>query len=103
MLQPPSLLAPWPIGPKHPCAKCGEFVAGIPIGGLCADCTQRVRRRAARIARWAAMGTTLPLAAYVAWTLPHDQTARLVGAAAVLIWYVLTSLIARRVAWEWLK
>jgi len=26
-----------------------------------------------------------------------------VGAAAVLIWYVLTSLIARRVAWEWMK
>jgi len=62
-----------------------------------------VRRRAARIARWVAMGTTLPLAVYVAWTLPHDRTARVVGAAAVLIWYVLTSLIARRVAWEWMK
>jgi ABC-type phosphate transport system permease subunit len=49
------------------------------------------------------MGTTLPLAVYVAWTLPHDRTARVVGAAAVLIWYVLTSLIARRVAWEWMK
>jgi hypothetical protein len=78
-------------------------VPGIPIGGLCADCTRRVRRRAARIARWVAMGTTLPLAVYVAWTLPHDRTARVVGAAAVLIWYVLTSLIARRVAWEWMK
>ena len=103
MLPPPSLLAPWPVGPKHPCAKCGEFVPGIPIGGLCADCTRRVRRRAARIARWVAMGTTLPLAVYVAWTMPHDRAARLVGAAAVLIWYVLTSLIARRVAWEWMK
>ncbi len=103
MLQPPSLLAPWPVGPKHPCAKCGEFVPGIPIGGLCAECTRRVRRRAARIARWTAMGTTLPLGVYVAWTLPHDRPARLVGAAAVLIWYVLTSLIARRVAWEWMK
>jgi hypothetical protein len=49
------------------------------------------------------MGTTLPLAGYVAWTLPHDKTARLVGAAAVLIWYALTTLIARRVAWEWIK
>ncbi len=49
------------------------------------------------------MGTTLPLGVYVAWTLPHDRPARLVGAAAVLIWYVLTSLIARRVAWEWMK
>jgi hypothetical protein len=103
VLQPPSLLAPWPVGPEHPCAKCGTFVAGIPIGGLCPDCTLRLRRRAARIARWVAMGTTLPLAGYVAWTLPHDKTARLVGAAAVLIWYALTTLIARRVAWEWIK
>jgi hypothetical protein len=49
------------------------------------------------------MGTTLPLAVYVAVTLPADRNARLVGATAVVIWYVLTSLIARRVAWEWLK
>jgi len=26
-----------------------------------------------------------------------------VGAASVLLWYVLTFLIAKRVAWEWLK
>jgi len=49
------------------------------------------------------MGTTLPLAAYVAWSLPHTQTARLVGAGSVLMWYVLTSLIAKRIASEWLK
>jgi hypothetical protein len=49
------------------------------------------------------MGTTLPLAVYVTWTLPHDKTARLVGAASVLIWYALTFLIAKRIAWEWLK
>jgi hypothetical protein len=50
-----------------------------------------------------AVGTTLPLAVYVTLTLPRDPAARLVGAVAVVIWYVLTSLIARRVAWEWLK
>jgi hypothetical protein len=49
------------------------------------------------------MGTTLPLAAYVAWSLPATQTARLVGAGSVLLWYVLTSLIAKRVALEWTK
>jgi hypothetical protein len=100
---PPISLAPWPIGPEHPCAGCGEFVRGIPIGGLCADCTRVRKRRAARIARWVAMGTTLPLAGYVAWTLPRDPSARLVGAVVVVIWYGLTSLIARRVAWEWIK
>jgi cytochrome bd-type quinol oxidase subunit 2 len=76
---------------------------GIPVGGLCASCGALVRRKAARIARWAAIGTTLPLAVYVHLALPPDATARLLGLVAVLIWYVLTSLIARRVALEWLK
>ncbi|HEY6091373.1 MAG TPA: hypothetical protein VIV83_05245 [Gemmatimonadales bacterium] len=49
------------------------------------------------------MGTTLPLAVYVAWTLPVDRTARLVGAASVLLWYALTFVIAKRVTLEWLK
>jgi hypothetical protein len=50
-----------------------------------------------------AIGTTLPLAGYVAWGFPVDRTARLVGAAGVLVWYVLTYLIAKRVAMEWVK
>ena len=50
-----------------------------------------------------AIGTTLPLALYIVWSLPPERTARTVGAAAVLVWYILTSLIARRVALEWLK
>ena len=101
----PSSPAPWSagLGPSHPCAKCGQFVAGIAIGGLCANCARLLQRRAARIARLVAIGTTLPLAGYVAWSLPVERTARLVGAGSVLLWYILTFLIARRVAWEWLK
>ncbi len=49
------------------------------------------------------MGTTVPLAVYVAVSLPVERTARLVGAASVLLWYVLTFLIAKRVTLEWLK
>ena len=96
---------PWSsgLGPSHPCAKCGEYVAGFAVGGLCASCTRLLQRRAARIARLVAIGTTLPLAVYVAWSLPVERTARLVGAGSVLLWYVLTFLIAKRVAWEWLK
>jgi len=51
----------------------------------------------------AAIGTTLPLAVYVTLTFPAERTARIVGAACVLLWYVLTFTIARRVAVEWLK
>jgi len=50
-----------------------------------------------------AIGTTLPLAGYVAWSLPVERTARLVGAGCVLLWYILTFIIARRVALEWIK
>lgn len=76
---------------------------GLALGDLCAECWRQVRRRAARVARWVAIGTTLPLAVYVHLTLPRDPTARVVGLVAVLIWFVLTSLVARRVATEWLK
>ena len=103
MLRPTISHAPWPVGPKHPCAKCGEFVAGIAIGGLCPSCARLAEQKAARVGRLVAIGTTLPLAAYVAWTLPAERTARLVGAASALLWYVLTFLIAKRVALEWMK
>ena len=60
-------------------------------------------RRASRIARLVAIGTTVPLAVYVALALPVERTARLVGAVSVLLWYVLTFLIAKRVTLEWIK
>ncbi len=105
MLLRPSSPAPWlsGSGPSHPCAKCGADTAGIAIGGLCASCTRLLERRAGKIARLMAMGTTVPLAVYVAVSLPVERTARLVGAASVLLWYVLTFLIAKRVTLEWLK
>jgi hypothetical protein len=99
------LPAPWlsGLGPSHPCAKCGTDTPGIPIGGLCANCTRLLNRRATKVARLVAIGTTVPLAVYVAMALPVERTARLVGAASVLLWYVLTFLIAKRVTLEWLK
>lgn len=103
MLRPPSSLAPWPTGPSYPCAGCGEFVAGIAIGGLCPKCARARARRASRIARLVAAGTTLVLAGYVTLTLPPDRTARIVGAMSVLLWYVLTFLIIKRVAMVWLR
>jgi len=99
----PNLRAPWPLGPSHACAKCGEMVPGLTVGGICSDCWATLVRRARRIAQWVAIGTTLPLALYMTLSLPADRTARLVGVAGVLAWYALTSLIARRVALEWLK
>jgi uncharacterized membrane protein (DUF2068 family) len=79
------------------------MVPGLEVGGICADCWHLVRRRAARIGRWVAMGTTLPLAVYMMLTLPPLRSVRMMAAVSVVIWYVLTSLIARRIAQEWMK
>jgi hypothetical protein len=79
------------------------MVPGLQVGGICADCWRALVGRAARIGRWVAMGTTLPLALYMMLTLPPDRTIRVMAAVSVVIWYALTSLIARRVAQEWLK
>lgn len=105
MLLRPNSPVPWSSGsgPSHPCAKCGESTAGIAIGGLCPNCSRLLEQRARRVARLVAIGTTLPLAVYVASALPVERTARLVGAACVLLWYVLTFLIAKRVTLEWIK
>ncbi len=105
MLLRPSSPAPWSSGlaPSHPCAKCGADTAGIAIGGLCSNCTRLLERRASRVARLVAIGTTVPLAVYVAMALPVERTARIVGASCVLLWYVLTFLIAKRVTLEWIK
>ncbi|HLZ44303.1 MAG TPA: hypothetical protein VKQ05_01335 [Gemmatimonadales bacterium] len=62
-----------------------------------------LQQRASKIARLVAIGTTAVLALYFALTLPVARTARIVGAVTVLLWYVLTFLIAKRVALEWIK
>jgi len=67
------------------------------------SCERRAERKAARIGRLVAIATTLPLAAYVTWSLPADRTARLVSAASVVLWYGLTFLIGKRIALEWVK
>ncbi len=105
MLLRPNSPAPWlsGLGPSHPCAKCGTDTPGIAIGGLCANCTRLLERRATKVARLVAIGTTIPLAVYVAMALPVERTARLVGAVSVLLWYVLTFMITKRVTLEWLK
>ena len=79
------------------------MVPGLAVGGICSDCWRRLVRRASAIGRWVAMGTSLPLAVYLTINLPAERTARLMGVVTVLVWYLLTSLIAKRVALEWFK
>ncbi len=108
VLRPPSSPAPWPDGSSHPCARCGETTAGIAVGGLCVSCASTLETRASRVGRWVALGSTLLLGVYLALTLrsvplPWRSAARTVGAAAVVVWYLLTYRIAKRVAREWFR
>lgn len=100
MLRPPILQEPWREGSSHLCARCGELTPGIPIGGLCPACARALRRAATRIARLVAIVTTLPLGLYAALAMPRDSTSRTLAAATVVLWYVFTFVIVRRVAWE---
>lgn len=67
-----------------------------------------LERRASRVARWVAFGSTLLVGIYVGLRLRAVQpawrsTARAVCAVAVVTWYVLTFRIVKRVTLEWLK
>jgi len=67
-----------------------------------------VRRRASRLGRWVAMGSTLVLAVYLVLTLrtlapAWRSTGRWLAGASVAAWYWLTYSIVRRIALEWLR
>lgn len=75
----------------------------MPLGDLCPVCVREIRVRAARVARWTGLGTTLAFGAYVMAVLPPLQTPRLVGAAATVIWFLVVRRIAARAAREWFR
>ncbi|PYO83219.1 MAG: hypothetical protein DMD65_06410 [Gemmatimonadetes bacterium] len=84
------------------------MTAGIGLGELCQKCMRDVTRKASRVGRLVAVVTTLLLAGYLVVTLravaPGWQTtARTVGAAAAVAWYLLSYRIVQRIALEWLK
>ena len=80
---------------EHECPRCHREVE-LPLGELCGQCRADIARRASRIARIVAGASTVLVAIYVILRIPGYPTARAVGAAAVLMWYVLSYLIVRR-------
>ncbi len=108
MLRPPSSLAPWPGASSHPCARCGALTPGLRLGERCARCLRELTRRASRIGRLVAIVTTGLVAGYLILTLgavpvAWRTTARTVGAVTVVVWYLLTFRIVKRIALEWLR
>jgi len=75
----------------------------LALGDLCEACARAIRVRAARVARWVSLVTTLLFAVYVMAVLPPLQVPRLVGAAATVTWFLVTRRIAQRMVAEWLR
>jgi len=87
---------------ERECPRCHRAV-DLPLGELCEACRREIRTRAARVARWISLLTTLVFGVYLIAVLPPLQVPRLVGAAATATWYLVTRRIAERVAGEWFR
>jgi hypothetical protein len=85
---------------ERECPRCHREV-DLPLGTLCDACRLEIERRARRVARWVSLLTTAAFGVYAMLALPYDRTARLVGAAATVTWYVVVRRGARRGAREW--
>ncbi len=87
---------------EHECPRCGREVE-LPFGEICSHCTREIEVRARKVGRIVALSTTIALAVYILLRMPDHPTARMVGGASILAWYVLTGLVTRRVLREMLK
>ncbi|MGD2135193.1 MAG: hypothetical protein PVF27_03490 [Gemmatimonadales bacterium] len=86
---------------EHECPRCHRPVE-LPLGQLCSTCRREIDRRAGRIARIVAGATTVVVGGYVLLRTPGAPQARTVGVVGVVLWYVLTYVIAKRVLREYL-
>jgi hypothetical protein len=75
----------------------------LPLGTLCQACRLEIDTRARRLARWVSLATTAAFGAYAMAVLPLTQTARMVGAAATLVWFVVVRRVTFQVAKTWLE
>jgi hypothetical protein len=86
-----------------PCARCGTFTKGLQFGELCPDSLRIRSARASRIARLISLAVTALSAAYVAQRLPPTPTARLWAAAGVVLLYLVSRRVVRKVAMQLLR
>jgi hypothetical protein len=83
-----------------PCARCGTRVPGLDWGALCPACRLERLKRARRLSTRISLPATLLLGLYVIFRMPPTPLARIYGALAVVITYVVLRRIVTRVAME---
>ena len=83
-----------------PCARCGIRVAGLSWGAFCPACRAARTLRASRLARRISLPATLLVGLYVLLRMPPVPLARIYGAIAVVVTYVVVYRIVVKVAEE---
>jgi len=87
---------------ERECPRCHREVE-LPFGELCRQCRAELERRATRIARRAALLSTALLALYLFLRIPRERVVTTVAAGAAAVWYLLSYLVARKIAREFVK
>ena len=85
---------------EHECPRCHREVE-LPLGQLCNACRTQIERRAKKTARIVAALSTVAVGLYIFIPMPSDPRARAVGLVGIVVWYVLTGLVVRRVMRQW--
>ncbi len=86
--------------PEVPCVRCGTRVAGLAWGAFCPACAAERDRRARRLASRISLPATLLVGLYVVLRVPPLPLARIYGAIAVLVTWIVVRKIVHRVALE---
>jgi len=88
---------------EHQCPRCHREVE-LPLGQLCRQCRAEIERRAARIGHIVSLTSTAAVAVYVfARMAPGDTLGRNVGIAGIVVWFILSNMVVRRIVREWIS
>ena len=90
-------------GPEVPCARCEKRVRGIQLGELCPDCLRERRRRAASVARTAALVVTVVVGLWGRSQMGPNGSGRTVLIIGVVATYFLVRKIVMQIAMEYLR
>ncbi len=91
------------VEPPVPCAECLTRVPGLTWGDLCADCLERLRRRASSRARYISLLACLLVVWYAWLRIPLRPSTRVWLAGIVVATYFLTRKIATQVAMDLMR
>ncbi len=88
---------------EHECPRCHREVE-LPLGALCGICRGEIDRRANRVSLVVSGVSTALVAVYVVLRMPEgNQMARNVGLAGILVWFVLSHTMVRRLMRQWMR